>query len=114
MIDLGEVRGEVALFRAVIAQAIADACFVHCDNGRVKEWSAHGENVARLRRMRVRELSDRQREAHTRDHARAWLTCNSRDFREVCALALLDPDAVREKALALASAGWPDIGARVH
>lgn len=105
MIDLGEVRGEAALFRAVIVQAIADACFVHRDNGRVKERSAHGERVARL---------SRQHEAHTRDHARAWLTCNSRDFREVCALALLDADAVREKALALASAGWPGTGARVH
>ncbi len=39
--------------------------------------------------------------------AKAWLLGNSRDFREVCHLALLDPDAVRERAELLAAKGWP-------
>jgi hypothetical protein len=39
--------------------------------------------------------------------ARDWLTGGGRDFRAVCLLADLDPDAVRERARRLAEAGWP-------
>ena len=35
-----------------------------------------------------------------RDHAVAWLTRPSKDFAEVCSLAGLDPEAVRERATA--------------
>lgn len=54
----------VALWRAVITQAIADAC------------------------------GERQAEESSIQEAREWILGNSRDFHEVCALALLEPDKV--------------------
>lgn len=41
-----------------------------------------------------------------RQQARDWLVGNSRDFREVCSLAGVDPDAVREQAQKLQDLGW--------
>lgn len=70
---------EVALWRAVIEQAITDGC------------SKPDDKSSKLDQVR----------------ARTWLTDNSSDFREVCALALLDPGAVRRVALKLADSGWP-------
>lgn len=58
----------VALWRTVITQAIADACGKH------------------------------QAEDIDIQQARTWLQGNSRDFHEVCALALLEPDHVRRLA----------------
>jgi hypothetical protein len=71
---------EIALFRAVVLRALSDA--TKPDGG----------------------ISDAIRE---RSHARDWLLGGSRDFREVCRFAELDPDYIREKAKALAAAGWP-------
>lgn len=58
----------VALWRAVISQAFADAC------------------------------SDNKEATLDRQQARTWLEGNSPDFAEVCALALLEPDHVRRLA----------------
>lgn len=58
----------VALWRAVITQALTDAC------------------------------NDNMGAALARQQARAWLLENSSDFAEVCALALLEPDHVRRLA----------------
>lgn len=58
----------VALWRAVISQAFADAC------------------------------SDNKEATLDRQQARIWLEGNSPDFAEVCALALLEPDHVRRLA----------------
>lgn len=46
-----------------------------------------------------------------RDTARRWLTKNSDDFRRVCTLAGMEPEAVRDRMLGLARRNWelPDI-----
>jgi hypothetical protein len=99
MIELeGKAIPEVALWRAVIALAVSDATMV-TRPARVK-----GEPYSRdvmAERM--------QGNASMREQARAWLTGNSRDFRNVCEMALLDAAAVRESAQAMARRGWPPI-----
>lgn len=64
------VRGETALWVAVITQAMMDA-------------------LSRARN------SEAQYEKHEAIH---WLTSNSRDFTTVCLFAGMDPDYVRRKA----------------
>lgn len=59
----------VALWRAVITQALTDAC------------------------------NDNKGAALDRQQARAWLLGDSSDFQEVCALALLEADHVRRLAV---------------
>jgi hypothetical protein len=71
---------EIALFRAVALRALSDAT------------KPDGSSNDAIRE---------------RSHARDWLLGGSRDFREVCRFAERDPDYVREKAKALAAAGWP-------
>ena len=98
MDDIEQSGPEVAMWRAVIAQAIADATAV------VRPRLAKDG----------RAVKDRQNEARTymseaireRDKARAWLTGNSKDFRDVCAMAMLDAAAVRDSALRLEARGW--------
>jgi hypothetical protein len=68
----------IELWRAVISQAITDACHPG-------------------------QSDEAQRD---RDEARRWLTGGSRDLALVCHLALLDPDAVMESALRMAANGW--------
>lgn len=70
---------ELAMWLAVIEQAVADA---------TSDSVAAGERFARLR-------------------ARHWLTRNSDGFRDVCQAAAVDADDVREKALRLEAKGWP-------
>lgn len=77
---------ERAMWRAVISQAVIDA-----------SWTRTGKH----------ENPDDSR--LNRDQARAWLLGNSRDFRHVCYLADLDPDAVRDSALRKDEAGWPSM-----
>ena len=72
------------MWRAVVSQAVLDA-----------SWRQTGKH----------ENPDDSR-LH-RDQARAWLLGNSKDFRHVCSLADLDPDAVRESAMRKDAAGWP-------
>jgi len=77
------MKGEVALWRAVIDQAISDATLgrMHARKGRRGTMATPGtDRLADLRR------------------AREWLTGMGRDFREVCELALLDPQAVTAAA----------------
>ncbi len=65
------VKGEIALWRAVITQALIDA----------------GSNSVK------REM------IYERNQAISWLTNKSKDFIEVCELAQLDPSIIREKAV---------------
>jgi hypothetical protein len=44
-----------------------------------------------------------------RSHAQEWLLSGSRDFRDVCRFAELDPDYICDKAKALAAARWPTL-----
>ena len=75
---------EAALWRAVIAQSIADATGIV----RGKKPSAYKSAV------------------RIRDEARNWLLNGSKDFKEVCHFALLDPNAVRESAERMRDGGW--------
>lgn len=84
---------EVALWRAVIMQAITDAC----------ETEAKYTNKDNLRIMRFE-----------RRQAQSWLLGRSDAFGEVCFMAGLDPDAVYAKAEALAEAGWPELHQTRH
>lgn len=73
---------EVHLWRAVIGQAFDDA-------------------TSRSLNPEV------QRE---RPRARAWLLRGGDDFNDICHMAMLDPDAVRDSADKLCSRGWPTQG----
>src|SRR6266498_789106 len=69
---------ELHLWRAVIAQAISDA-----------QLTGH-----------------RKESKRASSEARIWLLGDSKDFRFVCHMALLEPDAVREYAEKLAKMNW--------
>jgi hypothetical protein len=86
-----DCQPEVALWRAVIAQAISDA-------------TAPGRRYSKTSDERLAD-SERRR-------ARRWLLGGCEDFREVCALALLEPDAVRDRARLLEQSGWPRAAVR--
>lgn len=86
MNGVAHVRGEVAMWRAVIHVALLDATGV-----------APSAPSATERRL-------------VRDEARSWFQRAGRDFRTVCDLALLEPEFVREHALRLID----DEGAAVH
>jgi hypothetical protein len=75
-------QGEVALWRAVIDQAITDATLglLKGEPGRKKQARPSVERMIH------------------RDQARTWLLGMGKDFREVCSMALLEPDAVRAAA----------------
>lgn len=71
---------EIALWAAVLVQAIKDACLV-------------GDNPRQLR---------------SRDEARAWLLRGGQNFRLVCSGAGYDAERVRPVMERLAAAGWPN------
>lgn len=100
------MSNEVAMWRAVIAQAIDDACIVvrpQSERGRRDGMPPSPEQVKlRQKQMRCYMLAA----ILMRDRARAWLLGNEKDFRDVCELALLEPDAVREQAQALSRRDW--------
>lgn len=101
MIELeGVPNSEVRLWRAVIAQAMDDAAMPIRPR---KEVTRDGK--PRSRAEIENAMSENKRE---RDRARKWLIANSSDFRDVCAMALLDGDAVRDRALLLQAQGWPE------
>ena len=85
--------GEVALWRSVITLAIHDAT---------------GEVRPKAATSRVRARTHMQTALRTRHEARAWLLGNTIDFRRVCEMAGLDPDAVFDSAEKMMQAGWPD------
>lgn len=70
--------GEVALWRAVIQQAFVDALGVE-----------------------VRDKKQRSRQLVSIRQARLWFADAKRDYREVCAMAGVDADALRERAMRL-------------
>lgn len=79
-------HGDSYLWCAVILQTLEEAC------GNVK--GATGPKSAGFKRKIINE-------------ARTWLTKPSADFSEVCRLAGLEPDAVRERAMMLIDASGP-------
>lgn len=92
MIELeGVSTPEVHLWRAVIVQAMTDATM----NVRLFD----GPTTSKQSKIveNIRERAD----------SRRWLLDNSRDFRRVCELAMLDPAAVRDSAMKLSKDGWP-------
>lgn len=86
--DLPDHFNERALWVAVITNAINDAT----------GWPPGAARQHEAERMR-RE-------------ARQWLTEGSMDFIDVCCLAGIDPDALREAMLRLEAEGWHSIGLR--
>jgi hypothetical protein len=99
MIELdGLAVPEAALWRAVIALAVSDATMV------TRPSRVPGEPYDRSSMAKLMKGN-----AILREHARAWLLGNSRDFRDVCEMALLDAAAVRESAQAMARRSWPPI-----
>jgi len=96
--DIEQAGPEVHLWRAVLAQAIADATAVVRPR-----LPKDGRPVKERRKEAKSYMSEAMRE---RDRARDWLLGNSKDFRDVCAMAMLDAAAVRESAERLAARGW--------
>lgn len=86
------VKGEKAIWHAVITQAMMDAL----------------------------SNSSKREEQYHKEEAIHWLTGNSKNFRTVCTLAGMDADVVREKAkkcLASPNNSWraaPGKGKRYH
>ena len=64
-------KGETALWRAVIGQALIDAKY---GNGK------------------------KRNSKYTKESAQSWLLCNQADFTTVCERAGLEPVAIRERA----------------
>ena len=81
--DTVAAQGEVALWRAVIHQAVADATLGVFTQGRGRRRTGAPSSD------RLRHLSE----------ARTWLLGMSRDFRTVCECALLEPLAVKAAAV---------------
>lgn len=81
-----------SLFRSVVAQAFRDACSVVVVYGSSKNAKTD---------LRKRRLIQSQ--------ARSWLVDGSRDMREVCTMADMDPIAVGRRAREMAARGWPAI-----
>ena len=76
------MTAEQHLYRAIIRQAFMDACGRKKPPGvDVRDW----DNV--------------------RNRAQAWFKRNSQDYRDVCYMADVDPDALRTKAVQLIEAG---------
>lgn len=57
--------------------------------------------------IRAKDKDQMNRNDLDRAEARRWLLGNSKDFQEVCHLAGLEPDAVRDRAQAMSRRGWP-------
>lgn len=80
------VAPEVGLWRSVVKLALDDAMGVT--------------------KVNSTDEAVRKEGIRNQDRARSWLLSRSRDFRQVCSLAGLDPDAVYDSAVKLASNGW--------
>jgi len=80
---------EHALWRAVVAQAVEDACL---------DETAPAFRLLPKHRQQERIV--------WRDQARAWLTRRTADLEAVCDAARLESTALVKKARALAARGW--------
>jgi hypothetical protein len=87
--DMELISPEISLWREVLHQAVSDATLR-------RKISATGKHVLKAAAGISRE----------RAQARDWLTSFGRDFRMVCALAGLDPQAVHDRAMRIAQQGW--------
>jgi hypothetical protein len=94
---------EVHLWRAVIAQAIYDATM----KSRPRREDNPGVTRAQLSEAMMQNQANQI-------EARQWLTSNDHDFREVCQMALLDPNAVHEIAMRMKDKGWPPVRPNTH
>ena len=102
--DLHKPWPEVGLWRAVLLQLVEDATFTYKPTQRKNFRLMTDEQRQNSARARIAAADEAHR---NRSVARAWLLSNSRDFREVCSLAQLDPEAVYDHAAKLARQGWP-------
>ncbi len=87
---------ERALFRAVIEQALRDACL------EVSKHKTPAPNV----KMKYHRKMKRQEILEARDDARKWLLNPNTDFQEICDLAGVRPELVRRVAEDLKANGW--------
>ena len=92
---------EVKLWRAVLLQAIEDATFRYKPMKRKKKLTPEEWEKVTAARAEARRNAKREQTA-----ARNWLLGFSRDFRLVCNLAGVDPEAVHDRAKKLAPRGW--------
>ena len=88
---------EAALWLMVITQAFSDAA-MNIRPGR-ENTADPIDRESMTAQMKINYWE--------REDAREWLLHNSPDFQEVCNLALLDPDAVRDRARAESRKNWP-------
>lgn len=95
MDGMTETGVETFLWRAVIVRALEDACYVVKKTGKAKtRWCSPA-------------MSEQA-------EARQWLIDNGPDFRAVCEMAGLDPDAVHDRAVALERRGWKMPMVQIH
>jgi hypothetical protein len=111
------MSAEVHLWRAVVTQAIADATMPirPVKPRRVPSVLDDPDQAAKAAKTK-RVIENYMRSyARERTQARDWLLNDSRDFRDVCERADLNPDAMCESAQSLERRGWPEPrAARVH
>lgn len=96
-----EPSPEAALWRAVIVQAIEDACEKPRPS-RAKRMPLSSRPCTAQGRESTKRCKAREREA-----ARHWLIDDTNDFRAVCHMAGLEPGAVLMMAEQLMEQGWP-------
>lgn len=66
----------------------------------IQEQKLWQEVVLKAVRDATADDPQKQEDRHAKRQADAWLRTNSRDFRDVCMMADLDPDFIRDSYVA--------------
>jgi hypothetical protein len=88
------------LWSAVVHTALTDA-LTPLPAAKVRTKLGRNRNTTKSEQSRRQGIAANQRKA------RSWLTSDDTDFRFVCGLAGLDPNAMLERTRVLAARGWP-------
>jgi hypothetical protein len=101
---------ECRLFKAVMAQAVADAVLSDSKAySRKPPKKRRNESVADYERRVFKTIEARRVRANReRAEARAWLLGEIPGMETVATFAGYNPDDIRERATKLRDAGWPD------
>ena len=98
------------LFKAVVAQALIDACAPDRTFSTKPPRRREGEDDIKYAKRTAEAFAYRKVSAAApRSEARLWFKKADADFALVCSLAGYDPDDIRERAAALAERGWAGV-----
>ena len=98
------------LFKAVVAQALIDACAPDRSFSTNPPKRREGEGDIKYAKRTAEALAYRKVSAAApRAQARLWFKRAGANFALVCSFAGYDPDDIRERAAALAERGWAGV-----